>query len=200
MIEWILEKLPVIIFVVIFIGQMVRGLMKAKDTEAEPPVSHNELEEQRRTEEIQREIRRKIAARRGGAMPAGEAAEAPPVMRRDPTAIPLPEPLGGPLRKLFEELERRAEPVAAPVAPPPLAAERRNEELERQQRLADELAALKARRAAQTAAAKAEAAAPGRRAAAAGGRSAVEELKDPERLRRAFLQREILGPPVSLRP
>lgn len=207
--EWILDKLPVIIFVLVFLGQAVRGFLKMRGArEAEPPVRNNEFEEHRRAQEIQAEIRRKIAERRAGRAPstaeeppARQEEPAPPVMTpRDPTAIPsMPEPL----RRMLEQLERRTQP--APMAVPPPVVERRAAELERQERLAEELRVLEetrtsiARRAANVAAAKAELSrSEGPMRTLARGRL-MEDLSDPESLRRAFVLREVLGPPVGLR-
>jgi hypothetical protein len=214
MIEWILEKLPVVIFVVVFLGQIVRGLLRSRGERTEPPPRHDELEEQRRATEIQKEIRRKIAERRAGReqQPAEHEARedrqsAPPVIvRRDPTAIPLPEPFGGPVKRMLEEFERRAHPT--PRAEPPLVvakSERRHAELERQERLAEELRALEEtrllaqRRVANLAAAKQVEARSERGLRTAARGRVLEDLQDPESLRRAFVLREVLGPPVGLR-
>lgn len=209
MLDWILERLPIVIFVVVFIAQIVRGFLRTKSSQVEPPPRHDEMEQDRRTREIQEDIRRKIAERRAGRpveptpRELREAQPEPPVVaRRDPTAIPdVPEPL----RRMLEQLEKKVQPkpMPAPVAPPPLM--ERRAEAERQERLAEELRALEearattARRAANIAAAKAEAArSEGALRSAARGR-VLDDLRDPESLRRAFVLREVLGPPVGLR-
>lgn len=209
MLDWILEKLPVVIFIVVFLSQITRGFLRSRAARSETPPRHDELEADRRTREIQEEIRRKIAQRRAGVetvQPAPVSAERPnppPVMRRDPTAIPLPEPFGGPLKRMLEELERKVQPVPVPV-PPPIV-EHRSAELERQQQLADEMRALEEtrmlaqRRAAALVATKAREAdsEEGQRSASRG--RMLDDLRNPESLRRAFVLREVLGTPVGLR-
>ncbi len=208
MLDWVLEKLPVLIFVVVFIAQVARGFMRTKQgqTDAEPQARPNELEEHRRTQEVQEEIRRRIAERRSGrAAPPSPASEpAPPVVTEpDPTAIP---PLPEPLRRMLEQLEKRAEPVPPPpLAEQPQMVAQRNAELERQERLAAEMKSLEearaaaARRAAQLAAAKADEARSQGALLTASRTRLDDDLRNPESLRRAFVLREVLGTPVGLR-
>lgn len=209
MLDWILERLPVVVFVVVVIAQIVRGFLRSRDERSTPPARHDELEQDRRTRDIQEEIRRKIAERRGArqAEPARREmeegqAEPPVVMRRDPTAIPdVPEPL----RRMLEQLEKKVQPRAEPVAEPPPLVDRSRAEFERQQRLAEEIRALEeakavaARRAANIAAAKAEEARSAEALRSAARGRMLDDLRDPESLRRAFVLREVLGPPVGLR-
>lgn len=201
-VEWILDKLPVLIFVAVFVAQIVRGLFKAREAQAEAAPRHDEIDEARRAEEI----RRRIAERRAGRTAPEPAAEPPPVIvRRDPTAIPLPDPLGGPLKRMLEELEKQVRPEPEPVPAPPVMQQRANAELERQQKLAEELRALEEsrmlakRRAAQLATANTAASnsSAGQTTAARG--RLLDDLRDPESLRRAFVLREVLGPPLALR-
>lgn len=214
--EWILEKLPILIFVVVFIAQIVRGIMRSRDVKPAPPPRGDSLDEIRRAQEVQAEIRRKIAERRSGPFreaapeprgvePPVVARPAPPVVvQRDPTAIP--DPFGGPIRRMLEELERRAQPPApapVPVAPPVLV--NRNAELERQEQLAedvrvlDENRMLVERRARKAADAKVLEAGsmPALRTAARG--RLLTDLQDRESLKRAFVLREVLGTPAGLR-
>ena len=125
------------------------------------------------------------------------------VTEPDPTAIP---PLPEPLRRMLEQLEKKVQPPPpVPAAPPPVSVERRHAEIERQQRLADELQAVEsarlvvARRATHVAEAKAEASRTEDALRTAARRRLDVDLRDPESLRRAFVLREVLGPPVSLR-
>ncbi len=201
--DWLLSKLPTIIFIVIVLVQIVRGISKARQQDPTPEPRHNEVEEARRNEEI----RRRIAERRAGRaepLPEPARSEPPPVVvERDPTAIPeLPEPL----RRMLTQLEKRREPepTFAPP-PPPVLPDRSRAELERQYRLAEEMKALEEaravakRRAAQLAAAQAEvASSKGALRSVARGRL-LEDLKDPQSLRRAVVLREVLGTPVGLR-
>ncbi len=215
LLDWLLERIGVVIFVVIFIVQIVRGLMRSRQEAPSDEAKPDALEEQRRVQEIQENIRRRIAERRGEA----PSAEPPPLMRREaeppPTPSPettqMPEPFGGPLRRVLQELERQANPqpeplpVPRPVPVAPLAVESRNAELVRQEQLADEIKILEEdrmlarRRAAKVVAGElAEANSERGQRNAARGR-ALDDLRDPESLRRAIVLREVLGTPVGLR-
>ena len=125
----------------------------------------------------------------------------------------MPEAPPSPLRRVFEELQREIQPqVAAPPPPPPLpvvravsAHESRSFELERQQQLADQLRSLEeervlVKRRASNIAAEKQADAQsetGLRSVARG--KLMDDLRDAEGLRRAFVLREVLGTPVGLR-
>lgn len=215
LLDWLLERIGVVIFVVIFIVQIVRGLMRSRQEAPSEEAKPDALEEQRRVQEIQENIRRRIAERRGEA----PSAEPPPLMRREaeppPTPSPettqMPEPFGGPLRRVLQELERQANPqpeplpVPRPVPVAPMAVESRSAELERQEQLAEEIKTLEEarmlakRRAAKVVAGElAEANSERGQRNAARGR-ALDDLRDPESLRRAIVLREVLGTPVGLR-
>lgn len=223
-IEWILDKLPVVIFVVIVIGQIIRGLLKARTGHAEPERPADDLEEQRRVREIQEQIRRRIAERRG--QPAAEPVPAappplapvegrpPPVAR--PETTQMPDPFGGPLRRMFEEIERRTQqqPPPRPQPPPPRTAtpptlpqlyDRRVAEVERREQAAEQVRDLETtrvqtqRRAANVAAGKAAEAQSEAALTAAARRAVLADLNDPQALRRAFVLREVLGTPVGLK-
>jgi cell division septation protein DedD len=192
MIEWIFKNLGVVIFAVIVISQLVRGAARARKATQEPAAAPEDYDEQRRTREVQERVRRQIAERRG--MPA-----APPPMPRAETTQ-LPELFGGPLGRMLEELQKRAEP--APVQPPPLVSARTdNAELERQAKLAAEIRALEdakrrtaVRAVENTLVAQTE---PVLRADARG--QLLGDLAQAHSLRRAIVLREVLGPPVALR-
>ena len=218
LLDWLLERIGLVIFVVIFLVQIVRGLLQARRA-APPPASSkpDALEEERRVQDIQAEIRRRIAERRGGAAPA--AAPEAPVAREAAPAAPPPAPEAPPadafepLRRMMRDLEDQAreverkiageEPAPAAAPPPlaPLAASVRSEELERQRVLAEQLAALEAERAAARRRAEEAAASVAVRAAGV-ARASIrlgDDLRDPGALRRAVLLREVLGTPVGLR-
>ena len=147
-----------------------------------------------RVRQIQEEIRRKIAERRGQVAP-------PP--------IPMPE---------REQPVRQSQPPEREPAPAP-AREREREvitayddtaALERQRRLAEQLEELESRRRGARLAAQAAPAGAGSRAEGAfglakevspgaGSRSLTAELRDPKALRRAMVLCEVLGGPVALR-
>ena len=220
LLDWLLERIGLVIFVVIFVVQILRGLLQARRSAPPPQTAKpDSLEEERRVQDIQAEIRRRIAERRGGGAPAS-APEAPaaPVAREAAPPPPPPETPAAdpfePLRRMMRDLEDQARDVErkisgeeqpAPAAPPPpvlpSAASVRAEELERQRALAEQLAALEAerlaarRRAEQVAATAAVRAADAARASTRLG----EDLRDPAALRRAVLLREVLGTPVGLR-
>lgn len=204
MLEWILERLGVIIFVVIFLSQIVRGVLRARKAKQEHEAGYDETEEGRRVQEIRERIRRQAAERGRQAKteppPLEQETGEPPVAR--PETTQLPEIFGGPLGKMLEDLQKRVQPQPEP----PVYAEVRNTaEVTRQERLAEELRVLEEqramvqRRAAQIAAEKAAEARSGAGVQAAARDRTLGDLRDPEALRRAFVLREVLGPPVALR-
>lgn len=209
--DWILERLPVVAFVVYIVVQLLRGVRKARSEPPPDEAKPDALEEERRVQEIQEQIRRRIAERRGEAPSA--TPPAPPLVRREaappapnPETTQMPDPFGDPLRRVLQELERRArpEPEPAPLAPPPLPVlDARAAELERQRKLAEEIKALEearvaARKRAAAISAGAEAAAASAGVRAVRGR-VYEDLHDAGALRRAVVLREVLGTPVGLR-
>ena len=210
MIQWILEHIGIVIVIVVFIVQMVRGVLQQTRNRQPPPMRRDAGDEERRVREVQEQIRRQIAARRA-ANTGGEAP--PPLVREEPRPVSrpettqMPEPFGGgPLGRMLEELQRKAQQHLPPPPPPPVLVERHNAaELERQQRLADELKALQeSRRVVQRRAAHAEEArhlvADSEPALRGGARvRLLRDLGDPESLKRAFVLREVLGAPVGLR-
>lgn len=212
MIQWILEHLGIVVVVVLFIVQMVRGVLEQAKNRQPPPMRRDASDEERRTREVQEQIRRQIAARRA----AQSQPEAPPVLQREQEAPPvarpettqMPAPFGeGPLGRMLEELQRKAQQhLPTPPSPPPIVVEKRNmAELERQQRLADELKALEeARHVAQRRAAHVAAdrlavieSEPALRSVAR--QQVIADLSDAQSLRRAFVLKEVLGTPVGLR-
>src|SRR5687767_8367915 len=146
MIQWILEHLGIVVVIVLFVAQMVRGVLQQAKNRQPPPMQRDAGEEERRVREVQEQIRRQIATRRSAQAPAPES---PPVSTGE-EARPLPRPettqmpeFGGPLGRMLEELQRKVQQHALPPPPPPLVVEKRNiAELERQQHLAAELKAL----------------------------------------------------------
>lgn len=208
MIKWIFEHFGVAIVVIVFLSQMVRAVLQARKVAEKRDRSGGDVDAERRVREVQEQIRRQIAARRGQLMP-----DAPPVLSPESPArapVPraettqMPEPFGGPLGRMLEELQRRAQPPPQP--PPPVVAHRGHAaELERQERMAAELKAIQdaealaRRRAAHVAAEKeAEAQAEPALRSAAHDRL-LGDLRDPQSLRRAIVIREVLGTPVGLR-
>lgn len=156
------------------------------------------FEQEERARRIREEIQRKIAERRGQAVPPPMPASPRidpfrPVFQEE--AAPVPPPL------------RRVEPpTPPPLRPEPVVVYDDSAAIDRQRRLAEELERLEeqrreARRVATQV--RADTAAPaGSRASGAGAigtRSVAAELRDPRSLRRAFVLREVLSEPVALR-
>lgn len=211
-IEWAMGNLPIVIFAFVVIAQMIRAAKRAKEQgDEEPQARPDALEEDRRTREVQEQIRRRIAERRGGGAPAAAPAEPPPVPAARPVSNPettqMPDVFDGPLGRMLQELQKRAAPQPEPAAPPPLAESRSSysAELERQQRLAEEIRVLEETRASvkrRAAAVAAEQVAVSQGAPAlllAARDQLLADLHSPQSLRRAFVLREVLGPPVAMR-
>ena len=190
--DWILDHLWVLLAAAGAIAQM---LIKSKsqgkeDTEA-PPQEKNS-EEQRladQTRRIREEIQRKIVQRRRGAASlerqSESVAEPDPEMERD---VP-------PLVQQIFTTPRQAREMTSHVE-----AQHQAEILERQATLAEQLAQAVAMKASllkrttfETNISESDATNDRSR------RALVGELRDPAALRRAFVLREILGPPVALR-
>jgi hypothetical protein len=175
--------------------------MQRAETRELTPASRDggNSEQEERARRIREEIQRKIAERRGQAVP-------PP--------MPAP-PRIDPFRPVFQEeaprmpppLRREEPPAPPPLRPEPVADHDDSAAIERQRRLAEQLAQLEeqrreTRRAAQRAFDSTEqqaATAQSARAAGVSAGSLSAELRDPRSLRRAFLLREILDTPVALR-
>jgi len=174
--------LPLLFFIFVAVS-MVRNALRVAKRLNQPPSSSRPPEAEdpevaERTRRIQEMIRRKIAERRGEpaateVAPVGPEME-PPVMLEEVPAEPA------------------YNPTTAAV-------------LERQQQLAGQMRALEAarmseqRRATQvTADLKTEAESERGMFTASHG-ELLADLRDPVSLRRAFVLREVLGPPVGLR-
>lgn len=214
MIEWIFKHLGIVIFAVIVISQLVRGAARSRKAAAEQSAVPADYDEQRRVREIQERIRqrRQIAEQRGG-QSAAPAANPPPLAREispPPAARPettqLPELFGGPLGRMLEELQKRAQPQPIPATPPPLvAAHASGAELERQAKLAMELKALQdaradtRRRTAHRTEEKRVTAESEPVLRTAAREHLLGDLAAVQSLRRALVLREVLGPPVALR-
>jgi hypothetical protein len=187
--DWVTEHLQLIIAVAGAIAWWLNQRKQGAEDTAESPEEQTfqdpELAEN--TRRIREEIQRKIEQRRRGitlAPPLGQAepAEPPPVMRE----VVLRPPLT---------------PLPSRAARAHLDAQRTAEILEQQASLAEQLrqaqemnAATLRRRQFETEVASKE------EAAAVAVRSALgDDLRNPAALRRAFILREVLGPPLGLR-
>ena len=211
--DWLLERIGLVAVAVIFVFQVLRGIWRSAQSRPTPPAAKpDELEAQRLEREARAGIERRKAARRA----AQPEAQPPPLVTRQRPAGPpprakpettqMPGPFDGPLRRILDELQGEPRPAPPPLPPPvPVMAERRAAELERQQELADQMKALEESRAlaqrraahlAQARAADAQSETGLRHEARA---KILHDLHDPQSLRRAFVLREVLGPPVGLR-
>jgi hypothetical protein len=198
--KWIFDHvpLPVILFALVAVIQMVVKALKpgGRPAEETPGEGAQENNEERRVREIQERLRRIAAERRGQRAPRTEA---PPSLHMPPElespSVPAPAPQ--PFRRDYEEIERRLRPT------PPVYVN--TAEVERQQRLQEEMEALEARKflAARQAQHLAEAEAAvaqsetGLRTTARA--RLLEDLREPHSVRRAIVLREVLGAPVGLR-
>ena len=196
--SWVLDNIPLLVFAFVLFS-VIRAIVRAAQLSAGNKATTSETEEQRRVREIQERIRKKIAERRGSAAPLApspeEPAAHPPMLQ--PSRVPPLEPFGGPSRRTMIEEMRR---MIQPEEPAPID----TAELERQQKLAEQIRTLDearvatGRRAAQ-AVTQRENALASSSAASAPHALWLGNLRDPQTLRRAFVLREVLGPPVGLR-
>lgn len=185
--NWIFDHLQLLFIVG---GAVAWWLNQRKEAAAEEASasrqekSFEDPELAERTRRIREEIQRKIEQR--GRNPASPPVaredrgmhDLPPVMR-DLVLIPSPEPV-----RSRQEIRREAEV------------------LEQQAALAEQLAQAKEMKAAAARRIQFEFESSGRGepvAAMAGPGTLADDLGSPEALRRAFILREVLGPPVALR-
>lgn len=194
-IQWALDNAWTVIIVATVLAQLWQSVTRKKSgaDEAAPPEEQTfedpELAE--RTRKIREEIQRKIAERarqyptEQPRAPQPEA-DAPPPIIREVVITPQPEPARGPV---FSGSPRAAE------------AERHAAILEEQAALAEKLRELEAKKAAAARRAEFEAATADHTAQARvrSRATVLGDLRSPEALRRAFILREVLGPPVALR-
>jgi hypothetical protein len=219
--NWILEHLQIVVALAAafayWLKQTKDKAEAEKDRNVPPPLVTPAADEQtERTRRIQEEIRRKIADRReGAAVPSS-----PPMMTSERPAVsstraprPIAEPMGGTLRKRLEA--KMAAAMARIEEAAKAAAEREEERRQpaRQQEIEAEAARETERLAAQRRAAvetlaereeriafaPPESLAQERQATATIARSVRDELRDPDSVRRAWILREVLGPPLGLR-
>lgn len=187
--DWVSEHLQLIIAVAGAVAWWLNQRKQAPEGAAEPtPEKHFEDPELAdRTRRIREEIQRKIEQRSRGytapaALPLPETDELPPIMR---------------------------EVVSRPQATPPLSrsakshleAQRTAEILEQQASLVEQLRQAQELKAAAVRRTQFETEISSKEEiAAVAVRSALgDDLTNPSSLRRAFILREVLGPPVALR-
>lgn len=192
MLTWIQEHLQLIFVVGGAIAYWLNqrklaregGEGEARPEEESDPFENPEQAE--RTRRIRAEIQRKIEERAGGRRPAEEPRSAPE------------------LPPIFREilLERPAPPPPVRTGPSALETRRMAEILEQQAALAEQLKQAQEMKALALRRAKFEAEISSQATVARDERNVAlaGELRDPVALRRAFILREVLGPPVALRP
>ncbi len=208
--DWILRNLPLFVILFVFIS-IVRAVMRARQQQEQNRGESNDSEQQRRIQEIQEQIRRKIAERRGETTPAPPRVDHPlPQQRREAsTGTPPLDPFGGggTLRRALEEVERRLQPAPPPLPPPVLTspAHFNRAELERQVQLEEQLRVAAEtrhnikRRADHLASERDEVARSETGLLTSARARLLADLADPHSLSRAIVLREVLGPPVGLR-
>jgi len=185
--DWALHHLQLIIAIAGAVAWWLnqRRQEKAENTSSRPDAGFGDPELAQRTRRIREEIQRKIEQRAKEYMqpapPVAGPAELPPVVRE----VYAPE----------------AEPaVRVPGGSARLETQRTAEILEQQAALAEQLRLVELMKAAAARRSQFETNISSGAAATAAARGVMDEdLKNPEVLRRAFVLREVLGPPVSLR-
>ncbi|MDB6166114.1 MAG: hypothetical protein JWQ83_1254 [Lacunisphaera sp.] len=189
--DWIAQHLQLIIALAGGVAWWLNKNREKPAGEAQPPRGEKTFDDPElaeRTRRIREEIRRKIEQR-----VRGYVGEQPTLPRSEPVAPPLVRPV---------TLARPDTARAVRAAASQQEARRTTEILEQQAalmeqvRLADEMKAAALRRTQfETEVGSKE------EAAVAAVRAAVgEDLRNPAALRRAFILREVLGPPLALRP
>jgi hypothetical protein len=187
--DWVSDHLQFIIAaagaIAWWLNQRRQSPTEGEEAAPPPETTFDDPELAERTRKIREEIQRKIAERA-----RGYPTEQPTLPHDEPAEPPL------------------VREVVVPPAPPmsrrgrtALEAQRQAEILEEQATLAERLReAEQMKIAAQKRARYAAATADNSNAARSLSRSTVlDDLRDPAALRRAFILREVLGPPVALR-
>lgn len=210
-IQWVLDNLFTVLIIAGVLSQLIQAIKGKRAQEGEdgpvveppPEAQFEDPELAERTRRIREDIRRRIAERQRGAggeqtapepqmetAPAsqwGGEDEAPPPLRREVVTEDAPPPFSTPA------------PATASAAR--FEVQRQAEILEQQAAMADRLRDLEAMKAAAQRRAAFEALsvsqATVQREKTRG--ALLDDLRDPEALRRAFILREVLGPPVGLR-
>lgn len=199
--DWVVKHSWTLVIIAGVIAQVIKAIRGQKDDEpsapedsADKPFADPELSE--RTRRIREDIQRKIEERRRAMGPGGyeQPSAPPPVPVEETDPYETPPPL---VREVV--VERTAEPVRPSVAR--AEAQRQAEILEQQAALAEKMRELELMKAAAVRRNEFERATADTQTAdkvAARG-ALLEDLRSRDALRRAFVLREVLGPPVALR-
>lgn len=199
--QWALDNAFTLLIIAGVLAQLIQSIRGRKEQggatpDAESAPREFEFEDPElaeRTRRIREEIQRKIAERQRGA-PA-----APPMSEFEREDEPQAE-----APPVLREVVSERQPAPPPVFPgyaTRLDAQRSAEILEQQAALADRLRQAEEMKAAavRRAAYEAQTANTVAKARTAARGALLDELRDPTALRRAFVLREVLGPPVGLR-
>jgi hypothetical protein len=199
--QWVLDNLFTVLIIAGVLAQMIQAVKgrKGGDDDAgptvEPPkeVEFEDPELAERTRRIREDIRRKIAQRQSGGAPE---AEPEPELAPEPSAYDEPPPV---VREVA--VDRPAPPPPVMVASSRFDAQRQAEVLEQQAAMMDQVRQLEEMKAAaqRRAAFEASTVSPAAAARTKARGALIDDLRDPVALRRAFVLREVLGPPVGLR-
>ena len=190
--DWILNHMQVIIAIAGVVAYWLNQRKTGQPEDSVAPHQEKNFEDPElaeRTRRIREEIQRKIEQRA-----RGYAQEQPTLPRDEPPALP---PI------LREVLLRQTEPPKPTrAATSHLEAQRMAEILEQQAALAERLKQAQEMKAAaqRRTQFETEAGSNEEQAKVAVRGALGDDLRDPAALRRAFVLREILGPPVALRP
>lgn len=181
--DWIFDHLQVIFIVGGAIAYWLNQRRKANSDEAPEPhkdVTFDDPQLAERTRQIREEIRRKIEARAKG------------YPHEQPAPVHVPTPVEPPVIRRTE---------VAPAVASRMEARRQAEILEEQATLAEKLREAEAMRTAAARRREFEAITSDHREESRSRArvAVVSDLRDPAALRRAFVLREIIGPPVALR-
>lgn len=188
--DWVFDHLQFIIAaagaIAWWLNQRRQGQAEGEETVAPPDTTFDDPALAERTRKIREEIQRKIAERARG------YANEQPTLPRDQQAEP---PV------VREVVVAQVPPVSRRSSTAHLEAQRQAEILEEQATLAEKLREAEQMKAAVQKRVSYEAAIADHSGAARSlSRSTVlDDLRDPAALRRAFILREVLGPPVALR-
>ncbi|MBI2515771.1 MAG: hypothetical protein HYV95_02540 [Opitutae bacterium] len=205
--KWLLENPWVVVVIAGLVAQLLkalnRGTRGAAGQEEPPPAKEFEFDDTElaeRTRKIREDIRRKIEERRGQhTRPPEPLPEQPRLAPQDRSPEATPPVIMGLPELIREVMQPRA--AVEPSVPARGELRREAEEIERQAALMEQLQeAEQMKAAAQRRVAFEEAISDKQDKLRTQTRGVVlDDLRDPAALRRAFILREVLGPPVALR-
>ena len=188
--DWVLQHLQLIIGAAGAVAWWLNQHRQQQKAAGPKPLNEATIDSglAERTRRIREEIQRKIEQRTGTHSPMPK-----PLVRNEPVATPPVIP------KAVQRPEPRS-PVLGRTATAQLEAQKTAEILEHQAALAEQLRNAAQLKAAALRRLQFENQLSSGDEAAVAARGAIgEDLKNPEALRRAFILREIIGPPVALR-